>query len=110
MKVTEALHALSDNDINQKALNYLDKLLERCTLNLVTQLTRVSRPTLYRWLDEDLPLEAMNPRDAAWFIVMCETSPKVTMLLDRAPLSNPRLAKRLTDEVDNNAHSKKATK
>ena len=105
MKYTNALHAMDDNDINQVALNLLDKLLQRCTLNLVTRLTKVTRPTLYRWLDESLPLDAMNARDAAWFIVMCETSPKVKMLMDRGPLSNPRLAKRLTDEVEDNAHS-----
>lgn len=98
-ELTSLLHAMDHNDINQEALNYLDKLLDRCTLNLVSSLTQITRPTLYRWLDEQLPLEAMNPRDSAWFIVMCETSPKLQLLLERGPLSNPRLAKRLTDEV-----------
>lgn len=95
------LHAMDHNDINQAALNLLDKMLDRCTLNLVSQLTGITRPTLYRWQDDSLPLDVMNVRDAAWFIMMCETSPKTRMLLARDPLSNPRLAKRLTDEVDN---------
>lgn len=98
-KVHPLMHQLDENEINQAALNLLDKLLERCTLNLVSNLTRITRPTLYRWLDESLPLDAMNARDAAWFIVMCETSPKLQLLLSRPPSSNPRLAKRLTDEV-----------
>ncbi len=95
------LHALDHNEINQAALDKLDQLLERATLNLISNLTQITRPTLYRWLDESLPLDAMNVRDAAWFVVMCETSPKLQMLFERGPLSNPRLAKRLTDEVEN---------
>lgn len=93
------LHAMDHNDINQAALGYLDKLLDRCTLNLVSSLTQITRPTLYRWLDEDLPLDVMNVRDAAWFIMMVETSPKLQMLMERGPLSNPRLAKRLIDDI-----------
>jgi len=92
------LHNMNPLDINQMALDTLDVLLERCTINLVTTLTGISRPTLYRWLDEDLPLDAMNYRDSAWFILVCETSPKVQMLLTRPPLSHPRLAKRIIDE------------
>ncbi len=98
-QLTPLLHAMDHNDINQEALNLLDKLLQRCTLNLVSSLTQVTRATLYRWMDASLPLDAMNVRDAAWFIVMVETSPKLKMLMERGPLSNPRLAKRLTDEV-----------
>lgn len=104
-QVSPLMHQLDENEINQAALNYLDKLLERCTLNLVSNLTRVTRPTLYRWLDETLPLDAMNARDAAWFIVLCETSPKIKLLLSRPPSSNPRLAKRLTDEVSDDAQA-----
>ncbi len=89
-------------DINQIAFDKLHELLERCTVNLVTQLTGISRPTLYRWLDADRSLEEMNHRDSAWFILVCETSPKVKMLLDRPPLSHPRLAKRLLDEGEDN--------
>lgn len=96
------MHSMQHVDINQIAFDKLNELLTRCTLNLVTQLTGISRPTLYRWLDPDLSLEEMNHRDSAWFILMCETSPKVQMLLTRPPLSHPRLAKRLTDGVDNN--------
>lgn len=94
------LHRMDANDINQAALRTLDRLLERCTLNMVTKLTGISRTTLYKWLDEDLPLDAMNYRDAAWFILVCETSPKVDMLLQRAPLSNPRLAGRLFETTE----------
>jgi len=101
--VLPLIHAMDHNAVNQAALDYLDKLLERATINLVSNLTQITRTTLYRWLDESLPLDAMNVRDAAWFIMICETSPKLTMLLARAPLTNPRLAKRLTDEVQDNA-------
>lgn len=92
------LHSMEPNDINQVALTILDRLLERCTLNMVTKLTGITRVTLYKWLDESLPLDAMNHRDAAWFILVCETSPKVAMLLERAPLSKPRLAGRLLED------------
>ena len=96
------LHNMDSNDINQVALRLLDRLLERCTLNMVTKLTGVTRTTLYRWLDESLPLDAMNVRDTAWFIMICETSPKVQMLMQRAPLSNRRLAGRLIEEEEGN--------
>ena len=91
------LHSMEANDINEAAIRTLDHLLKRCTLNLVMKLTGISRTTLYKWLDDSLPLDVMNHRDAAWFILVCETSPKVAMLMDRAPLSNPRLAGRLLE-------------
>jgi len=97
----EKLHDMDALNINQIAYDKLNELLERCTINLVCQLTRISRPTLYRWLDTDRSLEEMNTMQAAWFILVCETSPKVQMLLQRPPLSHPRLAKRLLEEEDN---------
>lgn len=93
------MHSMKHNDINQVAIDKLDELLDRCTLNLISSLTGITRATLYRWLDTKLPLDAMNYRDSAWFILVCETSPKVRMLLDRPPLSHPRLAKRVIDEA-----------
>jgi len=99
------LHSLEPNVINELALGMLDMLLERCTVNLVSQLTGITRKTLYRWLDTSVPLEAMDHRDSAWFILVCETSPRVKMLLARPPLSNRHLAKRLTDEVKENEQS-----
>ena len=97
------MHNMRPVDINQIAYDKLHELLERCTINLVTQLTGISRPTLYRWLDPELSLEEMNHRDSAWFILVCETSPKVQMLLKRPPLSHPRLAKRLLEGSEDNA-------
>ena len=94
------LHNMRPVDINQIAYDKLQELLARCTIHLVTTLTGISRPTLYRWLDPDRSLEEMNYRDAAWLILFCETSPKVKLLLDRPPLSLPRMAKRITDEVE----------
>ena len=82
---------------NQMAIDKLDQLLQRATVNLVSQLTGITRTTLYRWLDTSLPLDAMNYRDSAWFILVCETSPKIQMLLQRGPLSHPRMAKRIID-------------
>ena len=95
------MHNMKPVDINQVAYDKLQELLTRCTLNLVTTLTGISRPTLYRWLDTACSLEEMNHRDAAWFILVCETSPKVKMLLARPPLSHPRLAKRLLEGENN---------
>ena len=95
------LHSMTPVEINQIACDKLHELLKRCTLNLVTQLTGISRPTLYRWLDTGVAYEEMNYRDSAWFILVCETSPKVQMLLTRPPLSHPRLAKRLLEGKDN---------
>ncbi len=91
------IHAMTNNQVNQAAINVLDQLLQRCTLNLVSDLTGISRTTLYKWLDEELPLDDMNHRDAAWLILMAETSPKMKMLLQRGPLSNPRLARRMLE-------------
>lgn len=98
----QVLYDTDHNDINQAAIDLLYKLLECCTLNLVSQLTGVTRPTLYRWMDEKLPLDAMDYRQSAWFILVVETNPKIQALLKRGPVSNPRLAKR-TLEGDSNA-------
>lgn len=95
----ESLHAMERNDINSQAVKYLDRLLQCCTINLVSSLTGISRTTLYKWLDESITLDEMNHRDAAWLILMVETSPKFQQLLQRGPVSNPRLAKRVTDQV-----------
>ena len=92
------MHSMQPVHINQIAYDKLQELLTRCTLNLVAQLTGITRPTLYRWLDPDMSLEEMNYRDSAWFILVCETSPKIQMLLNRPPLSHPRLAKRMIEE------------
>lgn len=96
------LHSMDSNDINAVAVKYLDNLLQRCTIHLVCDLTGISRTTLYKWLDESVELDAMNHRDAAWLILLYETSPKMQMLVQRGPLSNPRLAKRLIDGEDDN--------
>lgn len=100
------LHAMQPDEINAAAVHLLGRLLDRCTLNLVCQLSGISRVTLYKWLDATVPLEAMNHRDAAWFILMAETSPKMQMLLQRGPLTRPRLAKRLLDTVNNSEDQK----
>lgn len=96
----ESLHEMDPNDINQTAVTLLDNLLEHCTLNLVNQLTGISRTTLYKWLDPDVELDAMNHRDAAWFILMYETKPQMRMLLQRGPVSKPRLIKRILDQQE----------
>lgn len=93
------LHHMEPVAINALAIKLLDRLLQRCTLHMITQLTGITRATLYKWLDEDQPLESMNHRDAAWFILKVETDPKVLMLMQRGPLSNPRLAGRLIEEA-----------
>ncbi len=98
-QVHHSLYNTDPNMINQLALVKLEVLLERATVNLISDLTGVTRTTLYRWLDEDLPLDVMNHRDSAWFILVCETSPEIKMLMDRAPLSHPRLAKRLNGDA-----------
>lgn len=97
------LHSMAPIEINQIACDKLNQLLERCTINLVSNLTGISRTTLYRWLDPDRSLEEMNHRDSAWFILFCETSPKITLLLERPPLSHPRLAKRVIEEGEQHA-------
>ena len=92
------LHSMDAVNINAAACQVLARLLERCTLNLVCDLSGISRTTLYKWLDPDMPLESMNHRDAAWFIMMAETSPKMQMLMQRGPLQRPRLARRLLQD------------
>lgn len=96
------LHSMDRNDICAIAVKYLDNMLQRCTLHLVCDLTGISRTTLYKWLDSDVALDQMNHRDAAWFILLYETSPKMQMLVQRGPLSKPRLAKRLLEDGDDN--------
>ena len=93
------LYSMQPIEINQVAYDKLNELLKRCTIHLVAQLTGVTRKTLYRWLDGNVTLEEMDYKQAAWFILVCETSPKVQLLLTRPPLSQRRMAKRLTDEV-----------
>lgn len=93
------LHAMTATDINQEAVDLLDRLQEACTLHLISELTGIARPTLYRWLDVNRPLEAMDHRVSGWFILVCETSPKIQGLLKRGKLSHPRLAKRITDDI-----------
>lgn len=97
--VSNQLHEMPATEINQAAIEMLDRLLEVGTLNLISDLTRITRPTLYRWLDADVELERMSHHVAGWFLVICETSPKVQALLKRGALSHPRLAKRVTDGV-----------
>lgn len=98
----EDAHTMTPEQINAAACHILFRLMERCTLNLVCDLTGISRTTLYKWLDPDVPLDSMNHRDAAWFILMAETSPKMQMLLQRGPSRRPRLARRMLDEETNN--------
>ena len=99
------LHGMSRVDINQAAIDMLYALLECCTLNLVSDLTSMSRTTLYKWLNEDVPLEAMSHRDSMCFILLCETDPKLIGVLARGPVSHPRMAKQLVEEGESNAAS-----
>ena len=94
------LHNMQRTDISQAALDMLYALLECCTINLVSDLTSISRTTLYKWLDESIDLEAMSHRDSGWFILMCETDPKLIGVLARGPVSRPRMAKKLVEEGD----------
>lgn len=93
------LHEMEGADINQAACTLLEQLMQCASINLIAQLTRITRTTLYRWLDADVELERMSPQIAGWFILICETSPKLQALLQRGARSHPRLAKRITDEV-----------
>lgn len=98
------LYDMEPADINAVAVRLLGRLLNHCTVNMVQNLTGISRTTLYRWLNEDIVLDQMNHRDAAWFIMLYETKPQIQMLLQRAP-SRQRLAHRLIaeDEANGNA-------
>ena len=44
----------------------------------------------------------MNHFHAAWFLLVCETNPKIRLLLTRGPMSHPRLAKRVIEEGEAN--------
>ncbi len=88
------LYGMPSDEIALAALSILDALLQRCTIHMVTELTSISRATIYKWLNEDIELEKMSPRDCAWFILVCETDPRIIMLLQRGPFSHTRLAKR----------------
>ena len=103
--INPELHRMEREDISQAAIDMLYALLECCTLNLVSDLTSISRTTLYKWLDESIDLEAMSHRDAGWFILMCETDPKLIGVLARGPVSHPRMAKQLVKEGESNAAS-----
>lgn len=101
MNSIKDLHAMTREEINQHAVNRLLDLLDRCSINLVTDLTGISRTTLYKWLDPDIGLEKMNHRDAAWFLLYCETSPRVKMLLDRPPFTRPHMARKFLEANTN---------
>lgn len=79
------LHTLEPEDINEIAVNKLSALLDRCSLHLTSSVTGISRTTLYKWLDPEVPLESMDHRIAGWFILQTETNPKVAMLMQRGP-------------------------
>ena len=99
------LHSMQREAINQTAVTLLDALLECCTLNLISEITSISRTTLYKWLDESLPLDAMSHRDSAWFILLSETDPRLIGIMERGPVSHPRMAKQLVQEGESNAAS-----
>ena len=99
-KIHTSLWNMTPLEINQAAYDLLHTLLERATINLISKITKVTRVTLYRWVDPERSLEEMDSKQAAWFITMCETSPKAILLLDHAPLSHPRMAHRITDTTD----------
>ncbi len=86
--------------INQVAFDRLNMLLERCNINLVSNLTGITRRTFYRWLDTDRSLEEMDHKIATYFLVHCAFNGKVQMLMERPPLSHRRLAGRVIEEGD----------
>jgi hypothetical protein len=92
------LYSLQPIEINKAAIAYLDKMTDRAPLNLIATLTHVSRPTLYKWQDKNTPYDSINFKDAAWFILMCETNPKVKMLLDRPPLTRKHRARYVIED------------
>ncbi len=90
------LYATSTETIQLAAVELLDSLLDRCTIHLLSELTDITRATLYKWINEDLPLEAINKNLACWFILVCETDPRIIMLSERPPTQYQRYAKALT--------------
>lgn len=98
---TANLHSMTPEEINTIACNMLDRLLECCTLHLVSSVTGISRTTLYKWQDESIPLDSMNHRDAAWLILNVETNPKIAQMLQRGPTKFRRQASfQFKDEED----------
>lgn len=97
MEHVPVLHSMEPNEINDMACRRLDALLNRCTINLAADLTGISRKTLYRWMDPEIPLDAMDYKQAAWFLLMTETSPKVKLLMERPPTKNRRMARGLLE-------------
>ena len=85
-KILDQIHSMDPDDVKAHALVLLCDLLERSTMQLAHELTGITRATMYRWLDEELGYESMSIRDCAWFILLCETSPKLQMLLSRKPV------------------------
>jgi hypothetical protein len=91
--VHPVLHTMQSDDINNAALKLLGTLLDRCSMNLLSDLSGISRTTIYKWLDEDVPLESMSARDSAWFIIMCEHEPRLVKLLSRPPATHKNLVR-----------------
>lgn len=96
-RLTEKLATMEPVDINIAAIEYLNLMLERCTVHLLASLTGLSRPMFYRWMDSDRAYDQMDHVRSAWFILMCENHPKLQLLMKRAPMTYPRLAKRVID-------------
>ena len=94
------LHTMKPDDIRQAACSLLDELLLRTTISSVWQQTGITRTTLYKWQNESLPLDVMNVRDAAWFILVCETRSQLQKLLLRPPLQRPIAGKRLIEKFE----------
>ena len=91
------IHSATPNEINQAAVNSLVALTACASLNLISQITGITRVTLYKWLDEEVSLDEMDHRLAGWFLLLVNTSPKLVALLERGPAKHPRLAKRWLD-------------
>jgi hypothetical protein len=96
-KTREVIHAklygMQPDAIKHAALKLLVLMDMRCSVKLMAEITGISRTTLYKWFDADVPLEAMSVRDCAWFILVCETDPKLMRLLSREPATHKNLVR-----------------
>ncbi len=87
-KTTQKLAALSSMqalDIKELGYNTLVDLLKKISVKRAGLYLHLNTPTIYRILDNALPIEAINRNTAVVIIISCLTDPRLVKILNAHP-------------------------
>ena len=73
----QRIHQMDHEEVSTIAHSYMIALLHKQSIGFVCEQTGFSRRTVYRWLDEDLPVTSIAMATGAYFILVCETKPAI---------------------------------